>query len=105
MEYGGKLDGDHVRWRGFPKADRPDTLVIDGITLDLVDNGTFREFDGRLHPNHSKQRSSDTVKATLRGRIFARYEGIMGTQQAPAWRGVRPYGLLHAVRRHAGGFA
>jgi hypothetical protein len=40
-----------------------------------------------LHPKHSKQRSSDTVRATLRGRIFARYEGIGGTKQDPTWQG------------------
>lgn len=88
MEYGGKRSTATMYCCGVsPKPDRPDTLVIDGIQLDLVDDETFRAFDKRLHPNHAKQRSSDTVKATLRGRIFARYEGIMGTQQNPKWRG------------------
>jgi hypothetical protein len=88
MEYGGKRSTATMYCCGIsPKSDRPDTLVVDGITLDLVDDETFRDFDRRLHPRHSKPRTSDTVRATLRGRIFARYEGIGGTQQNPAWRG------------------
>jgi len=88
MEYGGKRSTATMYCCGFsPKPDRPDTLVIDGVSLDLVNDDTFREFDARLHPKHSKQRSSDTVRATLRGRIFARYEGIGGTKQNPSWRG------------------
>lgn len=88
MEYGGKRSTATMYCCGVsPKPDRDDTLIVDGIRLDLVDDDTFRAFDKRLHPKHARQRSSDTVRATLRGRIFARYEGIMGTQQNPAWRG------------------
>lgn len=88
MEYGGKRSTATMYCCSIsPKPDRSDTLIVDGIPLDLVDDETFREFDKRLHPNHSKQRSSETVRATLRGRIFARYEGIGGTKQSPGWRG------------------
>jgi hypothetical protein len=88
MEYGGKRSTATMYCCGIsPKPDRSDTLIVDGIPLDLVDNDTFREFDKRLHSSHSKQRSSETVRATLRGRIFARYEGIGGTKQNPGWRG------------------
>jgi hypothetical protein len=88
MEYGGKRSTATIYCcGGSPKPDRPDTLVIDGILLDLVDDEAFREFDKRLHPKRPTQRSSEIVKATFRGRIFARYEGIMGTQQKPEWRG------------------
>ena len=88
MEYGGKRSTATMYCCGFtPEPDRSDTLIVDGVSLDLVDDDTFREFDKRLHPRHPRQRSSDTVRATFRGRIFARNEGIMGTQQAPAWRG------------------
>src|SRR5665213_2343666 len=88
MEYGGKPSTATMYCCGVsPRPDRNDALVMDGISLDLVDDDTFREFDKRLHPLHSKQKSSDTVRATLRGRIFARYEGIGGTKQGLAWRG------------------
>jgi hypothetical protein len=88
MEYGGKRSTATMYCCGFSaKPDRPDTLVIDGVSLDLVNDDIFREFDKRLHPKHPKQRSSDTVRATLRGRVFARYEGIGGTKQNPTWRG------------------
>jgi hypothetical protein len=88
MEYGGKRSTATMYCCGVsPNSERPDTLVVDGISLDLIDDGTFREFDKRLHPKHSKQRSSDLVRATLRGRIFARYEGIGGTRQNPSWQG------------------
>jgi hypothetical protein len=88
MEYGGKRSTATMYCcGGSPKANRDDILTVEGIPLDLVDDETFREFDRRLHPKHSKQQSSDTVRAALRGRIFARYEGVMGTQQNPTWRG------------------
>lgn len=88
MEYGGRRSTATMYCCGLaPKPDRPDTLVVDGVSLDLVDDQTFREFDKRLHPKHPKKRSSDTVHATLRGRIFARYQGIGGTKQNPEWRG------------------
>jgi hypothetical protein len=81
MEYGGKRSTATMYCCGVsPKPDRSGTLVVDGIHLDLVDNDTFREFDRRLHRKHSDQELSETVKATLRGRIFARYEGIGGTK-------------------------
>jgi hypothetical protein len=89
MEYGGTRSTATMYCCGFsPKPTRDNILVIDGVSLPLVDDETFRIFDSRLHPKHSKpQRASDTVEATLRGRIFGRHEGIMGTQQTPGWRG------------------
>ena len=87
MEYGGKRSTATMYCCGVsPKSDRSDTLVVDDIPLNLVDDDAFREFDKRLHPEHPK-RPSETVRATLRGRIFARYEGIGGTKQNPGWRG------------------
>ncbi|HEX5235410.1 MAG TPA: hypothetical protein VFW25_08775 [Silvibacterium sp.] len=89
MEYGGRRSTDTMYCCGFsPKPTRDKALIIDGIPLSLVDDEKFQEFDARLHPKHSKpQRASNTVKATLRGRIFGRYEGIDGTQESPAWSG------------------
>ncbi len=89
MEYGGTRSTDTMYCCGFfPKPVREKPLVVDGIPLDLVDNQLFKEFDERLRLKHSKpQRGSNTVRATLRGRIFARREGIGGTQQNPAWMG------------------
>lgn len=89
MEYGGNRSTGTMYCCGFsPKPTRDKPLVVDGIHLNLVEDEKFREFDAYLHPKHSiPQRGSDTVKATLRGRVFARYEGIAGTQQSPAWRG------------------
>jgi hypothetical protein len=78
------IDGDNVLLRRFAKSDRPEILVSDGISLDLMNDDTFRKFDKRLHPNHSKQRSSDTVRATLRGRISARFEGGNRTESSVA---------------------
>jgi hypothetical protein len=88
MEYGGKRSTATMYCCGVsPKADRSDTPVVDGIRLDLVDDDKFREFDGRLHSRQSNPRVSNTVRAALRGRIFARYAGIGGTKQNPDWRG------------------
>ena len=88
MEYGGTRSTDTMYCCGFsPEPDRAKTLVVDGMSLELVDDQTFREFDKHLHAKHLKQRESNTVRARLRGRIFAKYEGIGGTQQNPSWRG------------------
>lgn len=89
MEYGGSRSTDTMYCCGFsPKPTRAKPLVVDGIPLSLIEDQKFQEFDARLHPKHSKpQRASDTVKATLRGHVFGRYEGIAGTQLNPAWRG------------------
>ena len=88
MEYGGKRSTNTMYCCGVsPKPYRIHALVIEGISLGLVDDQTFREFDRRLHQKPSNHRSSNTVTATLRGRIFARYEGIGGTQQDRTWRG------------------
>jgi hypothetical protein len=88
MEYGGKWSTDTMYCCGFsPTSTRSDNLVVEGITLDLVDDKIFRMFDKQLHKETSKHRPSNKVTATLRGRMFARFEGIGGTQQSPEWRG------------------
>src|SRR6185312_13194047 len=89
MEYGGKRSTDTMYCCGFsPKATRDKTLVVDGVTTELVEDEKFQTFDSRLHPHHAKpQRASDTVRATLRGRVFGKYEGIAGTQRGVDWRG------------------
>jgi hypothetical protein len=88
MDYGGKRSTATMYCCGVSaRSDRNDTLTVDGISLDLVNDDVFRKFDMLLHPQHPKKRSSDTVRATLRGRVFAKFEGIMGTQQNPEWRG------------------
>jgi hypothetical protein len=89
MEYGGGRSTNTMYCCGLsPRPDREQPLIVEGVPLELVDDQTFREFDKQLHPKHSKpQRRSDKVTATMRGRMFARYEGIMGTQQSFAWRG------------------
>jgi len=89
MEYGGSRSTDTMYCCGFsPKPTRDKPLVIDSIPLSLIEDEKFQEFDARLHPKRSKpQKASSTVRATLRGRVFGRYEGIAGTQQNPAWRG------------------
>ena len=88
MEYGGNRSTDTMYCCGFwPEPTRDKTLVVDDIPLSLIEDEKFRLFDTRLHPKHAKpQRGSDTVQATLRGRIFAKHEGIAGTQQHPEWR-------------------
>jgi hypothetical protein len=88
MEYGGKQTTATMYCCGVsPHPNRGDLLTIDGIHLDLIDDDVFRAFDKQLHSIPTKHEPSVTVQATLRGRIFARHEGIMGTQQNPGWRG------------------
>jgi len=88
MEYGGKRTTATMYCCGTSaKPDRTQVPVIDGITLDLLNDDIFKEFDALLHPNHPVQRESDKVQATLRGRIFARYEGYRGAKENPQWRG------------------
>jgi hypothetical protein len=66
MEYGGTRSTNTMYCCGFsPKPDREKPLSFDGMLLELVDDQTFRELDKQLHPKHSKQRGSDTVRATM----------------------------------------
>lgn len=88
MEYGGKRTTATTYCCGVsPMPTRNETLVVDGVRLELVDDEKFREFDKRLHSRPSNPRLSNVVRATLRGRIFARYEGLAGTKQDLQWRG------------------
>jgi len=66
MEYGGTRSTDTMYCCGFsPKPDRAKTLVVDGMSLDLVDDETFKEFDKRLHPQHSKPKRGPTLSGLL----------------------------------------
>lgn len=95
MEYGGKRATATMYCCGVSgQSNRNDVLTVEGVRIDLLDNDTFRAFDKRLHLRLSKPSSSNTVRATLRGRIFGRYEGAMGTQQNPGWRGYGHMGLF-----------
>lgn len=89
MEYGGMRSSNTMyAGGGSPKPERDRLPVVEGMPVDLVDDQTFKEFDSQLHSQHSKPiRGSNTVRATIRGRLFGRFEGIAGTQVNTAWRG------------------
>lgn len=69
LEYGGSVNSDTVYCCGTTAgAPRGQTLVVDGITLPLVDDALFRRFD-----DHIRGASSEvTFRATLRGHFFPR---------------------------------
>ncbi len=55
MEYGGNRSTDTMYCCGFsPKPTRDKPLVVDGISLPLIEDENFQVFDARLHPKHSK---------------------------------------------------
>jgi hypothetical protein len=77
MEYGGTRSTNTMYCCGIsPSSDRKRTLVVEGVSLELVDDENFRKFDKLLHPKHTTQRAS-----TLSGpRCVAGY--LLGTK---AW--------------------
>ena len=85
LEYGGTAKTDTMYCCGPTIGTRRDKpLRIDGIDLPLVEDDLFRQFDTRLHLQHAPQRDSDLVRATMRGRIFARQESVNGRK---LWEG------------------
>lgn len=71
FEYGGKVVTGTMYCCGLTNArERTENLKVDGITIPLVDDAPFRSFDQKLHPEHSKQKKSNTVSATVQGILF-----------------------------------
>ena len=67
LEYGGRRNSNTVYCCGTTaNAKRPRTLVVEGITLPLVEDEIFKQFDARI------MGEADTAfRATLVGRFFA----------------------------------
>lgn len=68
LEYGGSVNSNTVYCCGTtPGASRGEILVVDGVTLPLIDDALFHRFD-----NHIRGASSEvTFPAALRGHFFA----------------------------------
>jgi len=70
LEYGGALSSKTVFCCGAtPGAPRGGTLVVEGITLPVIDDVLFRRFDDRIQ--QSKASNDVKFSATLRGHFFA----------------------------------
>jgi hypothetical protein len=70
LEYGGSVNADTVFCCGTRAgAPRGGTLVVEGLTLPLVDGALFRRFDDHIRKGRA---SNDvTFSAKLRGHFFA----------------------------------
>lgn len=70
LEYGGSVNSDTVYCCGTTAgAPRGRTVVVEGITLPLVDDALFRRFDD--HVRKSVSSGEVTFPATLRGHFFS----------------------------------
>jgi len=67
MEYGGTASTDTMYCCGFTPSNRKQQLVVQGVSVPLMEDDLFRRFDTVLH---SKPKKDVTVHATVRGRIF-----------------------------------
>jgi hypothetical protein len=67
LEYGGKRQSQTVYCcSNAVGADRKETLVVEGVRCELVDDAVFKTFDRLLH-----RRRESSVTATIVGRFFA----------------------------------
>jgi hypothetical protein len=72
LEYGGTKKSDTVFCCG-PTAgkEREKELVVEGISVPLIENELFRTFDREIQPPFRSGRSGSVVHASLLGRFFA----------------------------------
>ena len=96
LEYGGSSKSGTMYCCGeTANRDRPSELVIDKITIPLLKNQQFQQFDKAIQPPFRSGRHGAIIHATLIGRFFAgrRVEYFQG--QTVGW--LRTLWLLHSV--------
>jgi hypothetical protein len=96
LEYGGKAKSGTMYCCGVT-ADRhrPKELKVEDISIPLVDNDRFREFDKLIQPPFRSGIHGSTVHATLVGRFFS--GRLIKYPKATFWGGYGP-GLTHRER-------
>lgn len=67
MEYGGTASTDTMYCCGVTPSKEKKPLVVQGISVNLVQDELFQRFDKLLH---SKPRKEISIRASVRGRIF-----------------------------------
>jgi hypothetical protein len=68
MEYGGQLTTGTVSTAGNSTRTRPEPVVVEGISVPVVDDALFHRFDDFLHQD---TRMGTSVHATVIARFFA----------------------------------
>lgn len=68
MEYGGELTTGTVSTAGNSNRTRPEPVVVEGISVPVVDDAIFHRFDEFLHQD---MRMGTSVHATVVARFFA----------------------------------
>jgi hypothetical protein len=75
MEYGGTASTDTMFCCGFSPSNTKKPLVVQGVSVPLVDDDLFKHFDTLLH---SGSRRDVSVHASVRGRVFYAPQKIFG---------------------------
>lgn len=72
LEYGGKTNSSTMFCCGStPNAQHPQDLVVEGISIPLLDNKEFKEFDRQTRQPYRSDRKGNVLHATIIGRFFA----------------------------------
>jgi hypothetical protein len=73
MEYGGTAATDTMYCCGITPSKEKKQLVVQGLTVTLIRDPVFENFDALLHSKPDKEIS---IRATVRGRVFAVQESV-----------------------------
>jgi hypothetical protein len=86
LEYGGKTSSGTMYCCGItPNSHHPQDLVVEGISIPLVENKNFKEFDRQTREPYRSDNKGTTLHATILGRFFS---GRKGTLTMPSlWAG------------------
>jgi hypothetical protein len=72
LEYGGKTNSNTMFCCGStPNAQHPQDLVVEGLSISILDNKVFKEFDRQTRQPHRSDRKGNVLHATIIGRFFA----------------------------------
>jgi len=85
LEYGGKTNSNTMFCCGStPNTQHPQDLVVEGISIPLLNNKEFKEFDRQTRQPYRADRKGNVIHAIVIGRFFA---GQKQTYRNGAWGG------------------
>jgi len=71
LQYGGKNDSGTMYCCGItPNSHHPDDLIVEGVSIPLVETDTFRRFAREIRPPFRSGNHGSVVRAKILGRFF-----------------------------------
>jgi hypothetical protein len=85
LQYGGKSDSGTMFCCGTtPNSRHPQDLVVENISISLIENDSFKQFDKEVRAPYRSGKYGSVVHATIVGRFFA---GTKQTFRRSEWGG------------------